>query len=167
MGEKVGIFFEPSKHIFIYRGGEMKAFLMSFLVMGSLFIMTNDAKAAPEAAQCVYELRNGRGFTLQTFRDFSYNYRSACRQARRDCLRTARAGYYRARRLICAERRTYRRPLPRRYRPWPRQPRRPRYPRRVPRRPRVEMSVEKNLKTSNIEIIDLTFENTEKKYLNN
>ncbi|MBD66299.1 MAG: hypothetical protein CME62_13900 [Halobacteriovoraceae bacterium] len=79
----------------------MKVFLMTLLAFGTMFVMPSNA----EAAQCVYELQNGRGRTLQVFRDNARNVRAACRQARRDCVRTARAGYYRARRLNCVQRR--------------------------------------------------------------
>jgi len=81
----------------IYLEEEMKK-LLSMLVLGlTLSVVSSNA----EAAQCSMELKNGRGMLLDTFRGHGYDERDACQEARQDCQRAIRSGYYRARVLTC------------------------------------------------------------------
>ncbi len=59
------------------------------------------ASGQAEAAQCKVELVNGRGRLVDTFRAYGYNRHEACIEAKQDCRRAVRAGYYRARVLNC------------------------------------------------------------------
>lgn len=77
----------------------MKLFLSVLMLVG---MFTVSSKA--EAAQCRVDLENGRGRVLGTFSGFGYSRFEACREARQDCRRAKRAGYYRARVLNCVER---------------------------------------------------------------
>lgn len=63
------------------------------------------AASNAEAARCRVDLENGRGRILDTFTGFGYDRYEACQEARRDCRRMRRSGYYRARILNCVERR--------------------------------------------------------------
>lgn len=72
-------------------------------VLALALVVVTSSKA--EAAQCSVDLKNGRGMTLDTFRGFGYDRVDACQEARRDCRRAIRAGYYRARYLECVEKR--------------------------------------------------------------
>lgn len=80
----------------------MKKLLLVFV--SSLFFV-----AGANAAQCTYELKNGRGMTLERFNSWGYDQFDACRDARQDCQRAIRNGRYRARNLRCEEQR-YSRP---------------------------------------------------------
>lgn len=75
----------------------MKKFL--FVFIGSLFFV-----AGANAAQCTYDLKNGRGMTLDSFNSWGYDRFDACRDARYECQRAIRNGRYRARYLSCEER---------------------------------------------------------------
>lgn len=78
----------------------MKVFLSVLLLLG-MFTVSSEA----EARRCVVDLENGRGRVLETFRGFGYDRFEACRDARRQCRRVIRSGYYRARIQNCVERR--------------------------------------------------------------
>ncbi|MAZ50085.1 MAG: hypothetical protein CME65_16095 [Halobacteriovoraceae bacterium] len=77
----------------------MKLFLSVLMLVG-MFTATSNA----EAARCRVDLENGRGHVLDTFTGFGYSRHEACREARQDCRRMRRSGYYRARVLNCVER---------------------------------------------------------------
>lgn len=79
-------------------GKRMKTILTTMaLVLSATFAPTSEA----EAAQCKVELENGRGRVLEVFRGYGYDRQDACQEARRDCRRTVRSGYYRARIQTC------------------------------------------------------------------
>lgn len=80
-----------------------------FLSVAMLFGMLTLSQSA-EAAQCTVDLENGRGVTVDTFRGYGYDRYDACREARQDCRRAIRSGYYRARILNCVERTRHNRP---------------------------------------------------------
>ena len=78
-------------------GGNMKA----LLTVLTLTLMATVGASKAEAAQCKFELKNGRGKLLETFRGYGYSQREACRDARQQCRRVKKAGYYRAPIQVC------------------------------------------------------------------
>ena len=76
--------------------------MKTILTTLALTLMATLATASnAEAAQCKVELENGRGRILEVFKGYGYDRQDACREAKRDCRRTIRSGYYRARILNC------------------------------------------------------------------
>lgn len=77
--------------------------MKSFLV---LLVLTATAAFSTEASAtiCKIDLKNGQGRLLTSFTGYGYNYYAACREARQDCQRVQRSGYYRARVQRCVER---------------------------------------------------------------
>ncbi|MFT6633273.1 MAG: hypothetical protein ACJAS4_003243 [Bacteriovoracaceae bacterium] len=73
--------------------------ILTALVLTVMTTMVTSSSA--EAAQCKVELENGRGRILEVFNGYGYNRQDACQEAKRDCRRTIRSGYYRARILNC------------------------------------------------------------------
>jgi hypothetical protein len=73
--------------------------ILATLVLTVLATVATPSNA--QAAQCKVELENGRGRILEVFRGYGYDRQDACQDARRDCRRTIRSGYYRARVQTC------------------------------------------------------------------
>lgn len=66
--------------------------LMTVFALGLIAV---SAKGA-HAAQCKFELQNGRGKVLHTFTGFGYLKQDACKEAKKDCKQVKQAGYFRA-----------------------------------------------------------------------
>lgn len=77
--------------------------MKSFLV---LLVLTATAafSANASASICKVDLKAGNGRLLQSFTGYGYSYNNACLDAKQDCNRVKRAGYYRARVQVCQER---------------------------------------------------------------
>ena len=98
----------------------MKTLLTVITLVFASMVSSNEASAA----QCTFELQNGRGRLLQTFQGWGYSRGEACRDAINSCRRVKDARYYRAPIQRCVESRLTPRPRPRR--PIPRPAPRPR-----------------------------------------
>jgi hypothetical protein len=81
----------------IYKGKIMKTILSVVAVVAMMVVSTSEA----QAAKCRVELQAGNGRVLETFMSRGYDRQDACMEAKRDCRRVKRAGYYRARYQEC------------------------------------------------------------------
>ena len=75
--------------------------MKTILSVVTLVVMMVTMSSEAEAAQCKVELKNGRGRLLEVFRGQGYDRYDACQEAKQDCRRVKRSGYYRARILTC------------------------------------------------------------------
>lgn len=82
---------------------------MKTLLMMMALVVAATVSGSAEASTCEVELQNGRGMVLDTFYGYGYDRIDACSEARMDCRRAIRAGYYRGRVLNCVETRPMRR----------------------------------------------------------
>ena len=80
--------------------------MKTILSVVTLVLMFTTLNTEAEAANCKVELKNGRGRLLETFRGFGYDRFDACQDAKQDCRRVKRSGYYRARVLTCEVKRS-------------------------------------------------------------
>jgi len=75
--------------------------MKNLLSVLAVVLMVGTMSSNAEAAQCKVELKNGRGRLLEVFRGRGYDRMDACQDAKRQCRRVKRAGYYRARVQTC------------------------------------------------------------------
>ncbi len=71
-------------------------FMKTLLTVLTLTLMITVGASEAEAAQCKVELKNGRGKLLEVFRGHGYDRQDACQEAKQQCRRVKRGGYYRA-----------------------------------------------------------------------
>lgn len=74
---------------------------MKSLLTVILFALSLTVAADASANSCTALLKNGRGYTLDTFNAWGYDRVDACNQARRQCQRAMRNGRHNARNLYC------------------------------------------------------------------
>ncbi len=79
------------------------------LVVLGLTMLAGSESAQAGHDQCRVNLKNGRGMILDSFMGYGYTRYEACSEARWDCDRAIRGGYYRGRRLFCEEELPHRR----------------------------------------------------------